>query len=382
MRILLITWNYPPKIGGMEMMLYQLVQHLPRSFDVDVLVPGKEIPSDLPERANVIHTNNTSIWGFYVSAFKRGRQLLAKRHHDLIVAGSALVTPVVYVLGRQLSMKTAVHVYGLDVIFPRAGYQFLVRLFLRRIQCVMAISKASRQEAIDRGVDPARIAVLTPGVSAAEFELRPNTQELKQHHGLHGKQVILYAGRLARRKGVLEFVSFCLPEIVRRLPHVVLVVAGGNADQSLSHSGDMESQIAEEARRRNLADNVRLLGRIKRDELVGLFHACDLLLLPAIPVPGDMEGFGIVLLEASAAGRPVVATRLGGIPDAVIEGVTGILVEAGSWPDFTDAVVNLLENEDLADRLGRAGRDRAIEHFDWSVIGRCYADLLSLCAAR
>lgn len=376
MRILLITWNYPPKIGGMEMMLYQLVQHLPSRFEVDVIAPGKESISSLEERAHIIRASDASLGGFYMSAFRNGWQTLNRHEYDLLVAGSALVTPIVFLLGKLFAKKTVAHVYGLDLIYPRALYQLMVKRFLQHFHLVLAISEASRREAIARGVDSTRIKILTPGVSLDEFDCQPDVRVPKRRHKLNGKKIILYAGRLAERKGVLEFVSHSLPDIVSQFPDSVLVIAGGNADQSLSHGGDMESRILEEARRQNLDGNVRLLGRIGRHELISLFHACQLLILPAIPVPGDMEGFGIVLLEANAAGKPVVSTRLGGITDAVAEGKSGILVEPGSWPDFTGAVVRLLSSKETAQELGTFGRDRVRNQFDWPIIGQHYADLL------
>lgn len=130
--------------------------------------------------------------------------------------------------------------------------------------------------------------------------------------------------------------------------------------------------------RLGLQNHVLLVGWAPRKDLVGFYHACDLFILPAILIPGDIEGFGIVLLEANAAEKPVVAAEIGGIPDAVKNGVSGILVEPGNWAAMTRSVLHLLRDEAYRETLGKQGRLRAESEFDWKVIGNRYRALLNL----
>jgi phosphatidylinositol alpha-1,6-mannosyltransferase len=267
-----------------------------------------------------------------------------------------------------------VNVYGLDIIYPHPLYQGMVRALLPRFDRVVAISQAARQLVVDRGVAPERVTIVHPGIRFSEFETQPDRAKLREDLDLQGRLVLLIAGRLAKRKGVLEFVHFALPAIVDRHPETLLVVAGGNPTDSLSHKEDIQSLLRREIREQGLEDHVRLLGRVKRAHLVKLFQACDLFILPAIPVEGDMEGFGIVLVEASAAGKPVVSTRLGGIPDAVAEGESGVLVEPEAWEALVAAITSLLADEGARRELGASGRRRARTKLDWSVIGERYAE--------
>ena len=139
----------------------------------------------------------------------------------------------------------------------------------------------------------------------------------------------------------------------------------------------MESLIRDEVASHGFQQNVQLLGHVERRELVKLYHACDVFVLPATEVEGDFEGFGIVLLEANAAGKPVVSTKVGGIPDVVEDGRSGVLVGAGAWDELAKAVIDLLSNDALRQQMGRYGRERARTQFDWPIVARRYVELMA-----
>lgn len=119
-----------------------------------------------------------------------------------------------------------------------------------------------------------------------------------------------------------------------------------------------------------------LLGSLSDEDVVKLYQTCDLVVLPALATPDDVEGFGIVLLEAAAAGKPVVATRAGGIPDAVDDEKSGILVEAGNYDALSRATVDLLGDEKKRQMMGAHARQRLHEHFTWEKILPLYETAL------
>jgi phosphatidylinositol alpha-1,6-mannosyltransferase len=125
-----------------------------------------------------------------------------------------------------------------------------------------------------------------------------------------------------------------------------------------------------------LHDHVRLLGMLPEDDLVGLYRLAELFVLPVLEVPGDVEGFGIVLLEAALAETAIVATRAGGIPEAVEDGTTGLLVEAGNHDEVSGAILRLLSDDDLRERLAKNGAARARAEFSWEVIAARHARVL------
>ena len=144
----------------------------------------------------------------------------------------------------------------------------------------------------------------------------------------------------------------------------------------------MKSLIETEVTRLKLEKSVLLLGYVEREELINLYHACDIFVLPAIQVEGDIEGFGIVLIEASAAGKPVVATRTGGIPDAVEHSKSGFLVAPAAWKEFSNIIGRLLSDEVLRKKLGDLGHERVKKEFDWTVVASQFANLFGAMGNR
>jgi len=124
-------------------------------------------------------------------------------------------------------------------------------------------------------------------------------------------------------------------------------------------------------------DHVRLLGWLSDGDLARVYHASDVAVLPVLSMEHDVEGFGIALLEAAAAGKPAVATRVGGIPDAVEDGKSGILVDPGDYEGMSKATVALLCDDRTRRTMGDYARRRAREKFDWEEIAKQYDQLLA-----
>jgi glycosyltransferase involved in cell wall biosynthesis len=143
------------------------------------------------------------------------------------------------------------------------------------------------------------------------------------------------------------------------------------------HRDNVLAEIKDCIRELRLEKRVRLVGWLKEEELMKFYRAADLLVLPALTMRNDVEGFGMVILEAAAAGTPCVASRVGGIPDAVEDGKAGVLVEAGNYEMMSQAVVALLRDDALRRKMGSYAQKRVQEKFDWSKIAGKYESLLA-----
>ncbi|OPY87817.1 MAG: GDP-mannose-dependent alpha-(1-6)-phosphatidylinositol monomannoside mannosyltransferase [Syntrophus sp. PtaU1.Bin208] len=378
MNILLITWNYPPKTGGMENMLFEVMQQLAARAAVDIVAPFAEPNESKSDAARLFRAGREGLLSFFLHAVRTGIRLNRNTNYDVIMTGSALVLPVAMILGFLFRVPVVPIVHGLDIIYPNLLYQCSMKHLLPRCQHIIANSQMTRQLVIARGGRPENTSVINPGIDVTEFDQPCDCNDIRERYGIGRRRFILSAGRLVKRKGILEFISHSLPVIVKNIPDVLLVVVGENPSQSLVHREDLMAQIRREMERLGLQNHVLLVGWAPRKDLVGFYHACDLFILPAILIPGDIEGFGIVLLEANAAEKPVVAAEIGGIPDAVKNGVSGILVEPGNWAAMTRSVLHLLRDEAYRETLGKQGRLRAESEFDWKVIGNRYRALLNL----
>jgi len=153
-----------------------------------------------------------------------------------------------------------------------------------------------------------------------------------------------------------------------QLPASVHYLIGG--------AGPEHSRIAAAIKEHNLSDRVQLLGRLSDEDLLQLYHRADLLIVPNIPVKGDMEGFGIVMLEAGACGMPAIAARLEGIQDVISEGVNGHLVESRDAEGFIRAITPYVESPETLVALGTQARNHTQNRFGWGAIAARYVRVM------
>jgi phosphatidylinositol alpha-1,6-mannosyltransferase len=207
---------------------------------------------------------------------------------------------------------------------------------------------------------PLSIELLPNAVNADRFSA-PGSDDVRARFGLPASgPLVLSVGHMKERKGFDGLVlAFKMVHADVTDAHLAVVGPGD--------SSSLRKQIAE----LGLGDVVHLLGEVGEAELVSLYQTCDLFaLLPRVD-QGHFEGFGLVFLEANACGKPVVGTRSGGVPDAIVDGETGLLVDEDDARDAAAAMLRILTDDALAARLGDAGRRWANEH-SWAA----YADRL------
>jgi len=381
MDILVLTWNYPPRRGGIENLMGSLCEELRKKHAVHVTTAHA---SDSTADENGIHRAPwPGLLAFAVYALWRGAIILARdREIRVVFGGSALVTPLVLILARVFRRRVVVLTHGLDVVHQNFFYQLLCVRWLKFCDRVVANSHYTASLAEQKGARPERVWVIPPGVDLGRFISIAAIEHTKREWGLEGKRIILFVGRLARRKGVKEFIQGSLPRVVQEIPDVCFVIAGGNPTESLTHRDDVRSEITTVIAEMDLEQHARVLGGVHDDDLVKLYHASDVVILPAIPTEDDVEGFGIVLLEAAAAGKPVVATRVGGIPDAVEDGKSGLLIDADDYNELSRSIIDLVADEKKRWGMGEYARSRVGETFSWEKILERYESVFSETVAR
>jgi len=369
--IVVVTWNFPPRRGGMETLIYGLCRNLKKKYGVSVITAYAPSAGD---EDWICRAPRPGLVRFFVCAGWRAlRVLSARREVKIVLGGSALVAPLVVFLAKAFGRKAAVLVHGSDVIYPNWLYQQLCVQWLRKCDHVIANSRYTAELARAKQVPPMALSVIPPGIDTSAYQ--GCLKGAKHSFGLDGKRVILCAGRLAGRKGIPEFVEKCLPKIVAEVPEACLVIVGGNPKDSLIHREDVLGRLNAVIQRYGLEPHVRLAGWLEGDDLIRMYHACDLIVLPVLPAKNDVEGFGIVLLEAAAARKPCVATRLGGIPDAVEHEKSGILVDPADYEEMTRSIVRLLRDDELRRTMGEFARARAAQGFGWETIIKRYEGL-------
>ena len=263
---------------------------------------------------------------------------------DLIIGGSGLVGPVVVLLAKLSGAKSVLLLHGLDIIADSKAYQWFFVPFLRWADIAICNSKNTARLAAEHGVREERIEIVNPGVDLPAEP--PSRESARQALGIADKQVLLSVGRLMPRKGIAEFIDCCLVELCARDSSWQMLVAGGEPTQALNRPTEsVLARIEATIARHELQERVLLLGHADDEELATLYAAADVFVFPLVETKGDVEGFGMVAIEAAIHGTPTVAFDCGGVGDAVVDGTNGALVQAGDYAGFRDAVITVLAQD-------------------------------------
>lgn len=231
-----------------------------------------------------------------------------------------------------------------------AGWMFR----LRRADRVIAVSRAAARFARSLGVSERKIAVVHNGVDLSCFNGKLDASLMRRELGIGGEPLIVTASRLIKRKSPGLLVS-AFARVVAAIPNAKLVIAG---------SGREERKLLHQIRELNIADSVSLVGGMSKEKVAQLMAAADVFVLPS-----KLESFGLSLLEASAAGVPVVCSNAGGVPEVFQDGLNAILYPPGDDDAMAKAIMRLIQDRELAKRIATNAVDNA-KRFSWEAAAR------------
>jgi phosphatidylinositol alpha-1,6-mannosyltransferase len=365
-RVLLITRNLPPLVGGMERLNRHMALELAREFDVAVIGPR----GCAPNLSSAIATREVParpLWRFFGAALLQAIAVARHFKPNVVLAGSGLTAPFAWLAARLAHAQFAVYVHGLDLIADHAIYRWFWRPCIRRADLCIANSRNTATLAAGIGVPQSRIVIVHPGVELPSGE--PVTRnDFRIHFDLGDGALLLSVGRLIERKGLLEFVENALPLIAEKCPDVRLVVLGDENPQLLRGSSvGLGERIRQRAAELGVANNVHFIGAQDDQTLVAAYAAANVHVFPVRDVAGDVEGFGMVAVEAAAHGLPTVAFAVGGVPDAVADDRSGYLVEAADYSALAQRILDVLGRSDTS-HLRRTAIEFA-QGFSWVRFG-------------
>jgi len=286
------------------------------------------------------------------------------RHFGAIVGGSGLVAPCLLLLSLLLRVPTTCFIHGLDVVVASRIYQALFLPCVRRMNFIIANSSNTRSLCIERGVEPASIVVIPPGCAQPMINREEGRRFLEQQMGRQSDFVLLFVGRVVPRKGLLRFMREAFADLLQQRPGTVLAIVGEEPVESLAHRSAEMSELTALVEQRGWGEVVRFLGKVDDAALSLCYSGADCLLFPLVPVAGDVEGFGMVAIEAAAHGLQTVAFAEGGVVDAVADGASGYLVQSGDYPAMVQVLAGIAASESSAQacRAHAAG-------FSWEQFG-------------
>lgn len=374
MRLLFVSHSFPPQdlpdsnIGGMQRVAVELFTALESRRDITLK------PLVLRTSWKWTHIKTAP---FLLEALLRTRTLARRKQIDVVLFSSMVTASLSVPLRRTLQLadvKSVAIIHGRDVTLPVYPYQTFVPHVFDSLDAILPVSQATAEACIQRGLSREKVHVIPNGVSRERFDLPPDRKHerytLMKELDLNGctlpeESILLCSvGRHVRRKGFGWFIR----EVMPLLPdHVHYWLAGEGPEQEEIRSA------AESAR---IANRVRLLGRVSDAILRKLYRAADLFIMPNIRVPGDMEGFGVVMLEAGLCGLPTIAADLEGIRDVISNGHNGHLVPSENSRAFAGTILQYLQDRDQLSRASDRTARYVAEKFSWERTADQYASKL------
>jgi phosphatidylinositol alpha-1,6-mannosyltransferase len=374
MTALLITEVFPPRTGGSGRWFWEIYRRLPRE---EVVVAAGEAPGhEAFDRTHDLRLVRLPLalrsWGLrgwrevraYWRPVRALRRLIRSEGVRAVHCGKCLPEGL---MALALKCWTGVpyicYVHGEEMKFTTTSRElsWLTRRVLRGAEFLIANSR-NTASILGRewGVPAARVRILHPGVDTQRFAPAARDATARARLGWGDRPVVLTVGRLQKRKGH-DVMIRALPAVRRSAPDVLYAIAG---------HGEERAPLEDQVGRAGLAGHVQFLGELPDEDLVTCYQQCDLFVLPNRQIGQDIEGFGMVLLEAQACGKPVVAGASGGTAETMRIPDTGLVVPCDGPEPLAALLTELLPDRERLARMGAAGRRWAVEQFDWAALGR------------
>lgn len=379
MEILFISHKYPPAVGGMEKYSYELVEGFAsKGHTVHKLIyEGK---------------GNKVLW--LLNVVKNAKAILANNKGiQMIHLNDGLMTFFARKLRKVTNLPVVSTFHGLDITFPLGIYQKKYIPRFNQFDGFVAVSRGTRKAAIDRGIDPNKIVAIPNGVDHDLQDFKSDHKAFKDILARYGvdvsnKKVIAGLGRGVRRKGYSWFTKEVLPDLP---DDVVFVMMGPKSNYPSTHRwlskilpsrwlGNVELFLGastDDVQLFQLESDPAYKGKFVRTDYLPFPEICqvlsnaDLFVMPNLKEANDMEGFGLVALEASILGTYVMAAGIDGITDAIIDGGNGKQLPSADAKKWIATVTDFLNNQDTKAK-GQESKKYTLDHFSWSKMANDY----------
>lgn len=352
MTILYITRKFLPSIGGMQKMNSRLMENIRRNAAIDDITWGYS-QIFLP-----VFVIKVLIKSFIYLVIKR-------RKYDLVLLGDSMLSPIGAVFKKLLHKPIVCIAHGLDVTFNSSLYQSVVMGSLKKMNRIICVSEYTKNECISRGIAASKLRVVPNGVDLPARQDSKEALNYFRNKGiviLDNTKVLLTVGRLVKRKGVAEFIKDVFVPLAREMPQVIYLVIG---------EGREAARINKIIDDNGVRNKVFVMGKVSEKVLGYAYSVAHLFIMYNIKVSDNVEGFGMVALEASSYRVPVIAADLEGIKDAVKEGENGILVPPQKPDIFLEKVICLLKDEKSRAQISNKSGDFA-KCFSWQEVSNRY----------
>lgn len=372
MSTLLISDIFPPKTGGSGRWFWEVYRRLPREHYV--LAAGehpKAAAFDSEHAARVVRLplemRNRSPRSFaslkhYLRTARAVRGIVKRERVAMIHAARPLSEGLV---ARLVKLRTGTpyvcysHGEDINIATTSRELRWLTNRVLRGATAVIANSNFTRELLLKEwAMPPERVKLLHPGADCTYFCPAEPDAAARERLGWTGRRVVLTAGRLQRRKGQDTLIEVTA-RLRERFPDLLLAIIG---------DGEEKARLSDMVTRLGVSNHVKFMGELSDADLLHCYQQCDLFALANRTIGKDVEGFGMVLVEAQSCGRPVLAGASGGTAETLRPGESGVVVPCDRPDEPTAALAELLADPAKLSAMGRAGRAWVTGKFDWPIL--------------
>ena len=377
-KILCITNDFGPRAGGIETFVMGLIERLPQgSVTVYTSQQGDTNLYDqgwLEQFGVEVIRDRSKILLPTPRVSRAVKKLITKEKFEVVFFGA---TAPLAIMARTLRKAGALKIvsltHGHEVWWAKLWpFKWVIRFIGNNVDHLTYLGDFTRQE-ISRSLTANAVSAMVkiaPGIDTAHFAPQSSAAQLRESLGLTNKKVIVSVGRLVHRKGQDSLIS-ALPEILQHHSDAHILLIG---------TGPYQKHLEGLVKKFSVQDSITFIGRIQYADLPRYISAGDIFAMPSRSrLAGlEVEGLGIVYLEASACGLPVIAGNSGGAPDAVLEGETGFTVDGRDPADVARAVISLFDDPIKAKEMGQRGRQWIDSHWRWDIWSTKFSELLKI----
>lgn len=371
MRVGLITENWPPAIGGIENYLEHVASYLSKGGD-EVTVIAPKVAGERRKKSSekeslgpkVIRKRffNTIVRPKWWRLYRGVRRKAREEKWEVVLCGKALFEGLIgYLLKKKCGIPYVIFTYAMEIEDWKSSLwqKFKLKKVLKNADKVVCINDVTKKALIELGVAESNIIKVWPGV---DTEMLKESNEKEVENILEKYELsqpyVISVGRLIERKG-FDLVIESFSKIDQTKFGDTKLVIVGDGPQLDKLQSDVEGEL--------LDTSVLFLPDVPNEDLRALYAGAHLFVLAPRPLANDIEGFGIVYLEAAAQGVPCIGTKTGGVPEAVVDGGTGIVVEPENVDAICKAMERILADNEFRNVLGARGKQRVQTEFNWDV---------------